>query len=368
MDKVVDSIGQKHSNTWQYDIVRGIMCLFIFNCHFLAMFSFPKQPYVIQCLKSFVSNAPLGVIYFFMLSGTVLSMSFMRKKANQVMIPRFIIKRTLRLLPPIMISIVGAYGLMKLNLIFIDDLGKNIELSDWAAKLYRFSPQDLSPLKDIFSTYFLGHSGYNANLWIVRVEFLVPIFMLMLYKYSQQLCFRIVVCLGLVGFMGGYVLMNVDRLLVAAYIFMFFMGIVIVWQITKKTPSPQTVKILSLMILLLSLLSVVFCVPINRCIDVLLCTLLLYAMYHKEYRCLRKLRTSVLINKLGKISYEFFVYHLFIVASFSCWFFTLLFKYCGYYTSLFITYIVTTIVVYLISWLSNSITSKYYSPLLKKLG
>ena len=110
MDK---NVGTKNAPTWQYDIVRGLMCFFIFNCHFLAMFNFPKQSsMVLQYLKASLSNAHLGVIYFFLLSGTVLSLSFLRKKVSIKSIPLFLLKRFLRLLPPIFFSLLVTYILM----------------------------------------------------------------------------------------------------------------------------------------------------------------------------------------------------------------------------------------------------------------
>lgn len=183
MDKNVSS---KNASTWQYDIVRGLMCFFIFNCHFLAMFNFPKQSsMVLQYLKASLSNAHLGVIYFFLLSGTVLSLSFLRKKVSIKSIPLFLLKRFLRLLPPIFFSLLVTYILMCFHLIYVDNLGQTVSLNSWAKNLFCFTPSGLSPLKDIFDTYILGHSGYNPNLWIIRFEFLVPILLLFTYKFIK---------------------------------------------------------------------------------------------------------------------------------------------------------------------------------------
>ena len=193
----------RNTNTWQFDIVRGIMCLFIFNCHFFAMFNFPVLPSVGKYLKSFISNAPLGIIYFFMLSGMVLSLSFFRKKTELKSIPRFVVKRFLRLLPPILISLAVTYVIMRSGLIFIDNLKPCCSLSNWAASLFQFNPNDVSPLEDIINAYFLGHSEYNANLWIVRFEFLVPLAILAMHKFVKYKAVQTFALLSFTILMGG---------------------------------------------------------------------------------------------------------------------------------------------------------------------
>lgn len=202
----------KNAPTWQYDIVRGLMCFFIFNCHFLAMFNFPKQSsMVLQYLKASLSNAHLGVIYFFLLSGTVLSLSFLRKEVSFKSIPLFLLKRFLRLLPPIFFSLLVTYILMGSHLIYVDNLGQTVSLNSWAKSLFCFTPSDLSPLEDVFNTYILGHSGYNPNLWIIRFEFLVPILLLFSYKWIKYRITRYSIIVVTAVAMGGVSLWKLKK-------------------------------------------------------------------------------------------------------------------------------------------------------------
>lgn len=364
MDK---TIVKHNAPTWQYDIVRGVMCLFIFNCHFLAMFNLPQSPISLQFIKSFLSNAHLGVIYFFMLSGTVLSLSFLRKKVSVKSFPLFILKRFLRLLPPILISLFAAYILMCCKLVFIDKLGQAFPLNSWAKTLYCFNPSDLSPIRDIFDTYFLGHSGYNANLWIVRFEFFVPLLLFFAYKIAKFRVARLAVILAVISVMGGYIFMNIDKMLLLSYVLMFFLGLVIAYKNSMETYSFKTVKWMMFAAMILMVFSVLFCESVNRLLDIVLCSLLLIAMYQKTFVGIKKIAKVPFVKTLGKVSYEFFVYHLCVIASFSCWVFLQLYGVCGYYVALLLTYLLTVIIVFAISYLSNYLTAKYYNPNIKKL-
>lgn len=114
-------------------------------------------------------------------------------------------------------------------------------------------------------------------------------------------------------------------------------------------------------------LGVIFNESVNRLIDMILSSLLLLVMYHKTLAGINVLAKFPFVNTLGKISYEFFVYHLCVIASFSCWIFLQLYSECGYYIALLITYFCTVIVVFALSWVSYYLTSKYYNPILKRL-
>lgn len=318
MDKTIE---KQNAPTWQYDIVRGFMCLFIFNCHFLAMFNFPQ----------------------------------------------FILKRLLRLLPPILVSLLAAYILMCCKLIFIEHLGQAISLNSWAKTLFCFNLSDLSPIRDVFNTYFLGHSGYNANLWIIRFEFFVPLLLLFAYRFAKFRVARLAVVVAMVGVMGGYIFMNIDKMLLLSYVLMFFLGLVIAYKSSIEIYSSKAIKLMTLTAIILLALSVLFCDSVNRLLDIVLCSLLLIVMYHKTFVGIEKIVKVPFVKTLGKVSYEFFVYHLCVIASFSCWVFLLLYSVCSYYLAVFLTYLLTVIIVFAISCLSNYLTARYYNPLIMKI-
>ena len=148
---------------------------------------------------------------------------------------------------------------------------------------------------------------------------------------------------------------------------MFFLGLIVAYRASIDTPSSQKIKWMMLSAMILWSISVIFNESVNRLIDMILSSLLLLVMYHKTFVGIKILAKVPFVNTLGKISYEFFVYHLCVIASLSCWIFLLLYSVCGYYIALLITYICTVIIVFALSWVSNYVTSKYYNPILKKL-
>ena len=149
---------------------------------------------------------------------------------------------------------------------------------------------------------------------------------------------------------------------------MFLIGSIIAYRCKmKQTTNSKPATTMFYIAMIIWLFSTSFSASVNRLLDAILCGLLLYSMYRREFECTKKLKAISFFDKMGKISYEFFVYHLCILASFSCWIFVLLYDALGYYMSLLITYILTFALVFMLSCVSNYITSKYYNPIIKKL-
>ena len=166
---------------------------------------------------------------------------------------------------------------------------------------------------------------------------------------------------------GVYIFIKKKKMLLIAYVLMFFLGLIVAYRVTVDRPSSQKIKWMMLSAMILWSISVIFNESVNRLIDMILSSLLLLVMYHKTFAGIKVLAKIPFVNTLGKISYEFFVYHLCVIASFSCWIFLQLYLECGYYIALFVTYICTVIIVFVLSWVSNFLTSKYYNPILRKL-
>lgn len=112
---------------------------------------------------------------------------------------------------------------------------------------------------------------------------------------------------------------------------MFFLGLIVAYRVTVDRPSSQKIKWMMSSAMILWSISVIFNESVNRLIDMILSSLLLLVMYHKTFAGIKILAKFPFVNTLGKISYEFFVYHLCVIASFSCWIFLQLYSECGYY-------------------------------------
>ena len=124
-------------------------------------------------------------------------------------------------------------------------------------------------------------------------------------------------------------------MLLISYVLMFFLGLIVAYRVTVDRPSSQKIKWMMSSAMILWSISVIFNESVNRLIDMILSSLLLLAMYHKTFAGIKVLAKFPFVNTLGKISYEFFVYHLCVIASFSCWIFLQLYSVCGYYSVCF---------------------------------
>lgn len=110
-------------------------------------------------------------------------------------------------------------------------------------------------------------------------------------------------------------------MLLISYVLMFFLGLIVAYRVTVDRPSSQKIKWMMSSAMILWSISVIFNESVNRLIDMILSSLLLLVMYHKTFAGIKILAKFPFVNTLGKISYEFFVYHLCVIASFSCWIF-----------------------------------------------
>jgi peptidoglycan/LPS O-acetylase OafA/YrhL len=118
-----------------------------------------------------VSDGALAVKVFFVLSGYVLSVGFLRKR-DRSLIADQALRRYLRLTIPIAGCAVLAHCLMKFGLMYNRPFGAMIG-SDWIAQFYDF-PTSLMrvarfSLLDVYCCHDL-HNTYNLALWTMGTE------------------------------------------------------------------------------------------------------------------------------------------------------------------------------------------------------
>lgn len=155
------------------DSVRGLMALAILGCHFCALFG--DVFLSVGCFSPFslAKNASIGLCYFFVLSGFVISYSQQRKQQCPALV-KYAAKRYLRLLPPVAISIFAMWAMMRYFYFPLD----NVQ-SEWLLSFpqYNYDSNALpSPVVDVFwNAFFSGFAYYNSFLWAIRFEFLAPL-------------------------------------------------------------------------------------------------------------------------------------------------------------------------------------------------
>ncbi|MDR1106745.1 MAG: acyltransferase family protein, partial [Treponema sp.] len=173
----------KNENRINYlDGLRGWSALIACMGHTALTFTYdvPNQPRFLTNLQNgyfrLLLDGGLSVKIFFVLSGIVLSMAFI-KKSDFTKLAAMIIKRIPRLGIPIFSMALISHFLMKSSLMFnfkaIDVLGKNT----WLSWCYNFDSSLFKVIGYTFlSTFFGSGNPYSTALWTMPHEMLGSIF------------------------------------------------------------------------------------------------------------------------------------------------------------------------------------------------
>ncbi len=167
------------------DSVRGIAALIVVMWHFASAFfpavmsgpGFPTHTqYDLVIYKSPLSIFFAGnfaVVMFFILSGFVLTIRFFSSQSGSLFSAA--VKRYLRLMPVALLSVLFAYGLMSLGLLYARQAGA-VSGSSWLlSTYYLFDPSLLGALAQgsfqVFAT-MAPKNVYNPVLWTMYYELL----------------------------------------------------------------------------------------------------------------------------------------------------------------------------------------------------
>ena len=139
----------------------------------VAAASWPVRVLVTSPL-SFLYRGSFAVAVFFVLSGFVLSYSYFRaSRPNAVTAPA--LRRYFRLMVPSLVSVLGAYALLRAGLFYNGRAGR-LNGSGWLQTWYAFRPSLLGFREDgaVYQAVyglFVGKSvSYNNVLWTMRIE------------------------------------------------------------------------------------------------------------------------------------------------------------------------------------------------------
>ena len=212
-------------NTRNYEIdgIRGWAALFVALFHFFQETFGVLYPVLHEQMFSFVFDAHLMVIIFFVLSGDALSSSFFKTSKNTRTI-RIALARYFRLTFLIAVSCGISYVLMKLQ------LNKNIEAAslvhreDWLGGFLNFEQSLSGAIRYMFHDVYFNHGvgkSYNPFLWTMSIELsgsvLVFINILVLSALSSRRQIEV-----LVGEFGFFCLFG-------NYLALFPLGMILGW-------------------------------------------------------------------------------------------------------------------------------------------
>ncbi|GHU65428.1 hypothetical protein FACS189447_04360 [Spirochaetia bacterium] len=187
-ESVVPAVGvKKTERVYYFDGIRGWMAIFVMLHHVMLACTAIYTVVYITPLHYFIEIPLLMAIYmFFILSGVVLSMGFM-KKQNDSSLASHAIKRIPRLGVPILILSIIVVSMMKLGFMYNLRAAESSG-NEWLAIPYNFTPSYLSTLKYSFWDVFIfpyPQIRYSLDLWTISYEFYGTILVLLFLYFSK---------------------------------------------------------------------------------------------------------------------------------------------------------------------------------------
>jgi peptidoglycan/LPS O-acetylase OafA/YrhL len=317
------------------DSMRGIAAFLVYTHHFVLMF-YPNFYFGQHNWINHIFNPDLAVSWFFVHSGFVLAYKgrFLTGDYYRTQLLDQALRRYLRLLPPVITSILITYALMKSELIFNQSYGKELN-SVWTTQYLNFEAFFGEALKQSFySIYFSFKSSttFNPNLWTIGQELIgsyilfaaLGLFGWWKKSFIPFLLLAIIIgpWKGIMCFFIGAALTRIPSLKLHPFFlgFLIFTGFLISDLKGSYSSYARNIGAGILMFCLLNLPR------------------------------LRIWLSSQPLEYLGRISYSLYVMHFSVLMSFTCWLGIKWHAHESLY-KVFFLYVLTTFVVVLISHL-----------------
>jgi len=316
--------------------MRGLAAFWVYTHHFLLIF-YPVFYLGQHTWVNHIFNSDLAVSWFFVHSGFVLAW-----KGRNLSSPDYkmnlidqSLRRYLRLLPPVLVSILATYFVMIFQLNFNHQYGTLLG-SKWLSQYLQFEPNILEALKQsFFSLYFDFKSSttYNPSLWTIGYELI-----------SSYLLF---LSLALFGWwkksLWPFLLLT---LIVSPWKgMMCFMLGAFLTRLPEHKVHPFFIGLITFCGFFLSDLDGSYR-SYARCLGA---GLLMYALLHAPK--IRSILARKYFHRLGEISYSLYAFHFLVLASLT--------SYLGYiwnahldFKLIIAVYLISTLCLFFISYLS----------------
>ena len=354
--------------------MRGIAAFMVFLFHFMIGFMPQRHGQEVATaipggnLKDtpffFLINGHAAVLFFFVLSGFVLSYSYFSKKDNKGLLTS-IIKRWPRLFPLALISTIVSYLLIQFDLYSYSEAAR-ITQSDWMSKFANarrgFLNADFSDafMQGWFYTFFRGDKNLNTSLWTMYNEF-----------YGSLVVFALIPLLN--GKKALKLILPLILFLVVSYFTnIFFIAFILgcylsYYRCQVRSPDSTYNKFLIVLGVIFVIFSFGYIEPgtgfysfmnvFNRELTITARIILhtIASVVLIELILSIKGFYNLLDNKigrfLGRCSFALYVIHVPLLFSFSTYVFLTLLEPFGYTLTIIVTFALTMPLLFLISWL-----------------
>lgn len=322
----------------------------------------------------FLINGHAAVTFFFVLSGFVLSYSYFRKGSATGLVGS-IIKRWPRLFPIALISTIVSWLLIKYGLYSYSETAA-ITNSQWMARFAHAGGDFINStftdafMQGFFFTFFRGDENLNTSLWTMHYEFIGSLMVFALIPVLNGLRGRLALIVFLILMFACFY--------ISVYMCAFVMGCFLSFcrcQITNYKsilPTNKTVLTISLFFVLLAFgytepgrgfysFMQISDAGMMKSIRIMLHSLAAVILIEiiLNYETVYSLFNSTVGRFLGRCSFALYVIHVPLIFSFSCFVFLSLLDLIGYRVTVLFTFIVSTLLLFLVSWVMTLVDESW---------
>lgn len=300
------------------DGVRGWGALIVFLYHLVERFLAHADERLVPTWSNFLFDGPFAVLVFFVVSGFALSYANLGSGPKDLQSAAT--ARYFRLAIPVLVTTFAGYLMLKAGIIVNLEVSRLTGISpDWLGRFFDFEPSFYSFLKfSIFNVFFSYYPdlSYNTNLWTISVEFigsLVVYAYLAVFRREGKTHWIVAIAMFAVFlkiapyyacFMGGYLAAEA----------VFNARIASSWR--------WVVELCALTGSYLVVMTITFFRPGSDAPMALLATLLVLSIAFSTP--LKRFFSTRLSSFLGKVSFPFYLTHLFVICSWSSTLFVML--------------------------------------------
>lgn len=204
----------------EIDGIRGWAAFIVLLFHFVWELFGHLHPEIRSPYTKFLTDGPLAVYVFFLLSGDVLTTPKISNPANPGF-DRTVLKRYFRLAGPILASCLVVYVLMRLGWVFNREAAVVVESPKWLGEFLNFEPGLFAMLYYGLAGVFFAHDSsqsYNAFLWPMAIE-LAGSMLIFAFAYALAEAKRVRLIVLFAGFAIAFLAVRYYALFFAGMLF-----------------------------------------------------------------------------------------------------------------------------------------------------
>jgi peptidoglycan/LPS O-acetylase OafA/YrhL len=358
MDNANENLNKR---VYYFDGLRGWASIAVLLHHIgAAMYGWPNfKDHFLQNqfgkILYIIFDGPFAVYIFFVLSGFVLSLNYLKNK-NMRSLTGLVIRRIPRLGIPVFFSTIIIFFLIKAGYMRNHEAAALFdELNAWFNQYYDFHPTMKDMIKSIPGVFLTGNSKYNGVLWTMRYEFFgsyyIVLFIVALHysdNYRKTLVW-IISTAGLLYMLPQIACFNFGMLIAFVYIEKRYF--------IERIQRNKLVKILTIIFTGLSyglnlLMGQLGIAGIQAILSTATAFLFVFSItFINIFQCVFSSKVS---RFLGKISFPLYIIHLPIICSFTA---LLMIKYNQFKEN-----IVIAVIIYFITALLSLIMACCFYP------